>query len=126
MSEENNISNHIVWCDIPVIDLERACDFYSQVLDVKVEKMQYDDLDLGVFYHQEGNGACLMPNENEAGQLKGPLIYFNVTNRIEEAVDMVSELGGQLIEDIHSLGEYGFRAVILDSEGNRIALHSEA
>lgn len=53
------------------------------------------------------------------------LICLNVSGRVRDAVRRVSSLGGKVLEDVHSLGRHGFRALLLDSEGNRIALNSE-
>ncbi|MCF6776707.1 VOC family protein [Thiotrichales bacterium 19X7-9] len=125
MSETNIASNYVVWCDIPVADLKRACEFYHRVLDVDIEIMSFEGNDLAVFYHDKGNGACLMPQENAISAEHGVLIYLNVNGRIEDALDQVEEYGGTVIEEVQALGEYGYRAVILDSEGNKMALHSE-
>jgi len=43
---------------------------------------------------------------------------------LEEAVALVEANGGKIVQPVHPIGPYGFRAIVLDSEGNRIALHS--
>lgn len=53
------------------------------------------------------------------------MIYFGVNGRLKDAVGAVLANGGTVQSDIHSIGPYGFRAEVLDSEGNCIALHSE-
>jgi hypothetical protein len=50
---------------------------------------------------------------------------MNVHGRIRDAVAKCTELGGELINNVHAIGPHGFRAIVRDSEGNRIALHSE-
>ena len=52
------------------------------------------------------------------------LLYLNVDGRIKDAVEQVSKLGGAVLEDVHSIGPHGFRAIVRDSEGNRVVLHS--
>jgi len=74
--------------------------------------------------HQDGNGGCLVLNKEEIAA-GGVMIYLNVNGRIRDAVSKVVPNGGSIIQDTHSIGPHGFRAVVLDSEGNRIALHSE-
>jgi len=54
----------------------------------------------------------------------GPLLYLNMHNRLDEALDAVEEHGGRVLSGKHSIGSFGFRAIVLDSEGNRVALHS--
>ena len=54
----------------------------------------------------------------------GILIYMNVDGRIRDAVRQAQKLGGRVLEAVIGIGPHGFRAIVLDSEGNRIALHS--
>jgi predicted enzyme related to lactoylglutathione lyase len=53
----------------------------------------------------------------------GPLIYWNVEGRPAQAVAAVAANGDQVLADMHQIGRHGWRAIVLDSEGNRIALH---
>ncbi|MDB6075753.1 MAG: Glyoxalase-like domain protein, partial [Verrucomicrobiaceae bacterium] len=53
------------------------------------------------------------------------MVYFGVNGRLKEAVAAVRAHGGTVQNDVHSIGPYGYRAEVLDSEGNCIALHSE-
>lgn len=124
MSDFNSTHNRVVWCDIPVADLERACAFYRGVLGVGVEKVEFDGTAFAVLTHDQGNGGCLIPHPGYAGCADGPLVYMNVDGRIRDAVAQANAHGGQVIEDVHPIGPHGFRALLLDSEGTRIALHS--
>jgi len=51
-------------------------------------------------------------------------VYLNVDGRMKAAVEAASSNGGRVVEAAHAIGPHGLRAVIIDSEGNRIALHS--
>src|SRR5438270_12509596 len=124
MSDLNSKFNRVVWFDIPVADLDRAVRFYRAVLGVGISKETFGDVSLGVFEHNEGNGGCLVLNKAEIAA-GGVLIYLNANGRIRDAVSKVVPNGGSVIEDMHAIGPHGFRAIVLDSEGNRIALHSE-
>jgi len=124
MGELNSAFNRAVWFDIPVANLERAAAFYEAVLNIKVHIEQFDDFQFGVLDHEQGNGGCLIPNESAISGSQGILVYMNVDQRIRDAITQVEPHGGKIIEPIHSIGPHGFRAIILDSEGNRLALHS--
>ena len=124
MSDFNSQNNRAVWFDIPVADLDRAANFYRAVLGVRVDKETFGDFSLGVIEHEGGNGGCLVLNKEEIAA-GGVLLYLNANGRIRDAVSKVVPNGGSVIQDTHSIGPHGFRAVVLDSEGNRIALHSE-
>lgn len=126
MSDLNTKHNRVVWFDIPVADLQRAADFYAKVLNINVDVENFDGWEFAVLEHEQGNGGCLVPNAAEISSTQGIMVYFNVNGRIQDAVDKVTELGGKIIEPIHAIGPHGFRAIVLDSEGNRIVLHSES
>jgi predicted enzyme related to lactoylglutathione lyase len=124
MGELNSKINRAVWFDIPVADLERAADFYRAVLNIDVQVEQFGDIRFAVFDHEDGNGGCLVPKPDEVASDKGILLYLNVDGRLQDAVAQVEKSGGSIKESIHSIGPHGFRAIILDSEGNRMVLHS--
>ncbi len=119
------MANQIVWVDIPVLDLDRAIRFYSAVLGGEVQKQEYPGMAIGLLpgYDTDVSG-CLFTKAEERPAATGPLIYLNAQGRLEEAVATVEPNGGTVLEPPHQIGPHGFRAVILDSEGNRIALHS--
>ena len=123
MSAEN-MQNLAVWMDIPVVDLDRSIQFYKEVIGREISKESFGDLDFAVFMHESGNGACLVPDETLVSEDRGILVYFNVDGRIRDAVEMAKQNGGKVIEDTHAIGPHGFRALLVDSEGNGIAVHS--
>ena len=118
--------NTVVWTDIPVTDLPRAIAFYAKVLAAPVELQNFGEYSMGVLPHAgNGSSGCLTPSEENKPSRNGPLIYLTVDGRLDEAEKLAGENGGEILEPIHQIGPYGFRSVILDSEGNRIALHSQ-
>lgn len=125
MSDFNRDHNRAVWFDIPVVDLDRASQFYAEVLAIRVEKNEFEGFQFSVLEHADGNGGCLVPNPNEVTANQGILLYLNVHGRIRDAVQQTKDHGGSVVQDIHAIGPHGFRAIVLDSEGNRIVLHSE-
>ena len=125
MSDLNSVHNRAVWFDIPVANLERASKFYGSILDIKVDIIDTGDFSFAVLEHSEGNGGCLVPNASEISATQGILLYLNVNGRIKDAVSKVHSNGGNIIQDTHEIGPHGFRAVVCDSEGNRVVLHSE-
>lgn len=126
MSELNATHNRAVWFDIPVADLERAAKFYRTVLAIKVDVMQFGDTSFAILEHDEGNGGCLVLKSEDVSGSSGILVYLNANGRLRNAVGEAEKQGGKVIEPVHAIGPHGFRAIILDSEGNRIALHSHS
>ncbi len=125
MSNFNRDNNRAVWFDIPVADLERAATFYAHVLACKVDTMSFEDTEFGAIEHSDGNGGCLVVAPDWITSEGGLLLYMNVHGRIRDAVGKITTHGVKVVQEIHAIGPHGFRAVVLDSEGNRIALHSE-
>jgi predicted enzyme related to lactoylglutathione lyase len=118
--------NQIVWVDIPVVELDRAIGFYSAVLGAKVQKEEFGGMAMGLLPHEgEDVGGCLTKSESSKPSVDGPLIYLNVEGRLDKAEAAVQPNGGKVLQPKHQIGPYGFRSVILDSEGNRVALHSK-
>lgn len=117
------MAHKIVWLDIPVTDLERAKAFYSNVLAIEVEE---EFPGVAVFAHEGDEVAgCLFKSDTPPSGGMGPMVYLNATGRLQEAVDLVEQFGGKVEQQPHSIGGFGSRAMVLDSEGNHIALHSE-
>ncbi|WP_028669725.1 VOC family protein [Saccharospirillum impatiens] len=120
-----NRSNPLVWLDIPVLDLDRAIGFYQPVLDwVLVD--QRPQADMAVFRHSKGEVAVALILQTSTPGGLGPLPYLNCHGRLEQALARVEPYGGSIEQPLHPLTPFGFRAVIRDSEGNRVALHSMA
>jgi predicted enzyme related to lactoylglutathione lyase len=121
------MANQIVWVDIPVKDLDRAVRFYSAVLGGKVQKEEYPGMALGLLPGTDSDvTGCLFQAgaDDQKPSASGILIYLNAQGRLEEAISAVEAQGGKVLEPKHQIGPHGFRAVVLDSEGNRVALHS--
>jgi predicted enzyme related to lactoylglutathione lyase len=117
-------ANAVVWCDIPVKDLDRAIKFYSDVLGKKVSKEAFGEMKFGLLPHEgESVGGCLITEGKPSAD--GPMIYLNCGERLDAAIAVVEKNGGKILQPKHQIGPHGFRAILLDSEGNRIALHSK-
>lgn len=116
------MSHRIVWFDMPVTDLSRAMAFYTAVLNLKI-KEQFQDV--AVIEHLEGEvSGCLFKSNEPIPTEHGVLLYFNVSGRLDSAVAAVEDKGGRVEQAPHAIGQFGYRAIVTDSEGNRIALHS--
>lgn len=111
----------ISWFDQPVLDLDRAAVFYRQVLSAEVSE-EYPGM--AMIRRQGIAHGCLVCNENQQPNEQGVLLYFSVPGRLDSAVAAVEHCGGRILKATHEIKPWGRRAIVLDSEGNRIALHS--
>jgi predicted enzyme related to lactoylglutathione lyase len=119
-------TNTFCWIDIPVIDLDRAITFYSTLLISPVTKVSEHGFDFGLLPHTQDNvSGCLSVIENRKPSQDGPLVYLNVEGRLDQVIEAAKEHGGTLLAAKVQMGPYGHRAIILDTEGNAIALYSK-
>ena len=119
------MSNQIVWCDIPVTNLDRAVKFYSALLGKPVTKQSFSGMDFGLLPDADTSvSGCLVVSKEAKPTADGPMIYRNCDGRLALAIAVVDLNGGRVLQPRHPIGPHGFRAIVLDSEGNRIALHS--
>lgn len=117
--------SQVVWFDIPCGDLDRAIRFYSAVLKCEIQKHEGPGFALGVLPHEgQAIGGCLVSGTGQQPSDHGILVYLNCDGRLDDAVAAVVPQGGKVITPAHSIAPHGRRAIILDSEGNRAALHS--
>lgn len=119
------MSNRVVWLDIPVLDLDRAIAFYSAVLGSPVHRHDYPGMSIGVLPHGDGGiSGCLYVSEDIRPTEQGMLVYLESDLPLSEAAAAVTANGGRILLGPHPIGGYGSRCVIVDSEGNRVALHN--
>jgi uncharacterized protein len=123
-----SMSNTLCWVDIPVVDLDRAIGFYSAVLAATVSKQSGPGFEFGLLPHANNNasGSLSAMEKNNRPSEHGPLIYLSVEGRLDDAARAVGANGGKVVQPKFQMGPHGYRVVIVDSEGNRIALHSHA
>lgn len=119
------MAHSFVWVDIPVRDLDRALRFYSGVFGREVTREGGPGFQFGLLPHGGGDvaGCIYVADQDNAPSRTGPLIYLNVEGRMDQAVQAVERLGGQVLQPAQPIGPHGWRAIVLDSEGNRVALH---
>lgn len=120
--------NAVGWFEIPVMDMERAMKFYETVLGIKLERHQMDDFDMAWFTMLQGKpGAAgsLVKHEMYQPSSHGVMIYFtSPSGDLANELAQVEAAGGKICAPKKPIGEWGFMAVITDTEGNNVALHS--
>jgi len=116
----------INWFEIPVKNFERAKSFYSKVLDVTITDMPHDNFKYGVFPYDpnEGVSGALVEGEGFEPSQNGVIIYLNGGDDLAPALARAKEADATILMPKTSIGENGFMAHFIDSEGNRVALHS--
>ena len=118
--------NPVGWFEIYVQDMTRAKKFYENTFQVTLERLESPGIELWAFPFQPDNPGCAgalakMPGKDSGGG--GTLIYFSCADCAVEASRVVQN-GGRIHKDKTSIGQYGFIALVFDTEANMIGLHS--
>ena len=119
-------SNPVGWFEIYVQDMNRAKGFYQSVFKAQLQKLESPGIEMWAFPMQpEGNGAAgaLIRMEGFPSGGNSTIVYFICDDCAVEA-KRASTQGGKIFKDKFSIGEYGFIALVTDTEGNMIGLHS--
>ena len=115
------------WFEIPVTNMSRAQSFYEHVFGYTLDLKDMWESQMAWFpMHDNASGATgsLVAAEGYMPSKEGTVVYFSVPS-IGAALKKVEERGGKTLIPETDIGEFGFFAHFEDSEGNRIALHSE-
>jgi predicted enzyme related to lactoylglutathione lyase len=123
----------INWFEIPVSDFERAKLFYETLFDFKMPVSNMNGAHMGFLHYDfenDGRGGAIVhspdfytPSDN------GCLIYLNCEPDLQPVLEKVEGAGGQVLKqktEVAPEQKLGYWALIKDSEGNRVALHSMA
>ena len=123
--------NVVGWFEIPVINMERAINFYEEVFDFKIKRQNMGPLDMGWFPWVDGDGpgasgSLVKHPDHYTPSMEGTLIYFTAhSGDLDNELGRVENAGGQVFQPKTLISDdVGYMAIIGDTEGNRIALHS--
>jgi predicted enzyme related to lactoylglutathione lyase len=118
--------NPIIWCEIYVQDMARAKAFYEAVFQFKLERLKNPQIEMWSFtmaMDKVGAGGALVKMEGVASGGNSTIVYFSCADCAVETARATAH-GGQVVREKFSIGEYGFIALVVDTEGNMIGLHS--
>ena len=121
--------NPIGWVEIPVANLDRAEKFYSDYFGFSLDRQEERHGVTMSWFPMEmesyGSAATLIQGEHYTPSHEGPLVYFTAPEgSVVKALEKAEAQGISVLVPRVDIGEHGFFAVIEDSEGNRIAIHS--
>ena len=121
--------NAISWFEIPAGNLDRAQQFYEAIFDIEMIAMDMEHIQMRLFPMQDmmgvGGAICNSGGFHKPSSTDGPLIYMNGSPDLKHILNKVEEAGGKILVPKTEISpEYGFMAVFIDCEGNRIGLHS--
>ena len=123
-------ANMVGWFEIPVSDMDRARKFYEEVFGIAIHIERFGDTKMGWFPFAENSeaggaaGSLVYNPKHYHPSADGTLIYFS-SAEIDRELQRVESSGGRILQKKTLIRQdIGYMALFLDSEGNRIALHS--
>lgn len=118
------MKNWVNWFEIPVTDIERATGFYGSIFGITFETIEMMGTTMALF-PTEGAGGALVKGPDYNPTTDGSVVYLNGGDDLDTPLGKVAGAGGKVIVPKTHIGEgMGYFAMFIDTEGNKVALHS--
>lgn len=123
---EQPVKDFISWFEIPAINFHQAVDFYNHIFKIDMETQFDDNYAMAFFPADQGIGGAIVTGPNSIPSAIGPLIYLNAGKDLNVVLNRVEAAGGRIVMTKTFIDEEsGHFAIFIDSEGNKLALHSK-
>ena len=116
------------WIEIPVVDMKRAKKFYGDLLSVGLNEMTMGGNDYALIELKDKyNTGCLVKGDGYVPSMQGVVVYLNGGHDLSAVLARIEKAGGKVLLNKTFLSkEAGHIAYFVDTEGNKIGLHSVA
>lgn len=125
----NKDTNALNWFEIPATDINRAKNFYENIFGIQMDQQSMMGMDMAFFPYEGGNGkasGALVRSEMHTPSLDGAVVYLNANSGMENIISRIESAGGQIAMPRTQISpEIGYMAFFVDTEGNKVALHSQ-
>ena len=119
------VKDYVSWFEIPAIDFKHAVQFYNHIFGIKMTENVTEANSMAFFPVTTGIGGAVIASEGSIPSDKGPLIYLNGGKDLSTVLNKVEEAGGRVVMPKTFINEEsGYFAIFIDSQGNKLALHS--
>lgn len=120
-------TNALNWFEIPALDIERSKKFYETIFDIQMESFSMDNMTMAMFPNAPGSGkayGAIAKSDQHKPSMTGTLVYLNANPNMENVLSRVEAAGGKILLAKTNIGENGFMALVMDTEGNNVGVHS--
>ena len=125
----DNTTNALNWFEIPVTDMARAKHFYQVVFGIHMEDTDMPGMQMSMFPYEMNSGklsGALVKSDYHRPSKDGVVVYLNANPDMKEILERIETEHGEVVMPKTQISpEIGYMAFFIDSEGNRIALHSQ-
>jgi predicted enzyme related to lactoylglutathione lyase len=120
------IKDFVSWFEIPAIDFQQAVHFYNHIFGIDMAQNRTDVNAMAFFPVTSGIGGAVIAGPGSIPSDTGPLIYLNGGKDLNNVLNKVEEVGGRIVMPKTLISEdAGYFAIFIDSQGNKLALHSK-
>jgi len=124
--EQSGFKNFVSWFEIPAYNHFRSVAFYNYIYGIQMTSVELNGFSMGFFPAESGIGGAIVSGPGCVPSEIGPLLYLNGGEDLNNVLSKVNEAGGRVVMEKTFLSESaGYFAMFIDSEGNRLALHSK-
>lgn len=119
-------TNALNWFEIAITDVARAQKFYETIFDIQLFGMDMMGMNMLMFPPQPPHSSgALVKSEDHKPSQEGAIIYLNGNPDLQLVLDRIPAAGGKVVLPKTNIGENnGYMAFFIDSEGNKVGLHS--
>lgn len=119
------MQNAINWFEIPTNDYQRAIHFYETIFGFQLRQEIFNGEPNALFptEGQESAGGAVISRANHKPSMDGSLTYLNTDGKMTAILSRIEKAGGKVLLPRTSIGDPGYIALFVDSEGNKVGLH---
>jgi predicted enzyme related to lactoylglutathione lyase len=113
--------------EIPAVDFSRAVNFYQNILKISIEEIDMGGVTMGLFPSEDDNSVsgAVIKGEDYKPSTDGVIIYLNAGDNLQVVLDRVETSNGKIVAPKTQISpEIGYYALFIDTEGNKVGLHS--
>jgi len=124
--KSEKLRHYVSWFEIPALNLLRAVGFYNYIYGIEMETTETNGYAMALFPADNGIGGAIVVGEGSVPSETGTLVYLNGGNDLAIVLGKIEQAGGRIILEKTLISEDdGYFALFIDTEGNKLALHSK-
>lgn len=124
--EEKLFKDYISWFEIPAVNFDQAVEFYNHIYGIEMEKKFDGNYAMAFFPAGKGVGGAIVAGPGSTPSDTGPLLYLNGGKDLDLILGRIEAAGGRIVMPKTLIDkDAGYFAIFIDSEGNKLALHSK-
>lgn len=125
-NKKEKVKDFVSWFEIPAINFQQSVDFYNNIFGIQMEKNIDNNYAMAFFPVENGIGGAVVAGPGSVPGVIGPLLYLNAGKDLNIVLNRVESAGGRIVMTKTLINEdSGYFAIFIDSEGNKLALHSK-